>query len=95
MLLVTPISETHYFILLLLPLMALLAVAVDDPNDTTRQIIRLTLVAFSALVLASAGIRQLKVVGAPCWGILMVWVVLLVVVILRKNNSGIGARDRT
>ncbi|HXI84572.1 MAG TPA: glycosyltransferase family 87 protein [Verrucomicrobiae bacterium] len=95
MLLVPPVSETHYFILLLLPLMALLAVAMNEPDDTTRRIIRWTLIVFCTLVLASASIRRLEVVGAPCWGTLMVWMALLLVVIRRENNSEIGARDRT
>ena len=95
MLLVPPISETHYFILLLLPLMALLAVAMHEPDDTTRRFTRWTLVVFCLVVLASACIRRLEAVGAPCWATLIVWVALLLVVIRRKNSSRSGARDRT
>jgi hypothetical protein len=87
MLLVPPVSETHYFVLLLLPLMALLAVTMKEPDDTARRIIRWALIVFCVLVPASAGIRQLEVVGAPCWGTLMVWGALLLVVIRRKRLS--------
>jgi hypothetical protein len=87
MLLVPPVSETHYFVLLLLPLMVLLAVTMKEPDDTTRRFTRWTLIVFFALVLASAGIRPLEVVGAPCWATLMVWMALLLVVIRRKRLS--------
>jgi hypothetical protein len=86
MLLVPPVSETHYFILLLLPLMALLTVALNEPDAVTRGIVRWTLIVFCALVPASAGIRHLEVVGAPCWGTLVVWVALLLVVIRRGRQ---------
>ena len=87
MLLVPPISETHYFVLLLLPLMVLLAVTMNEPDDTTRSFTRWTLIVFCAVVLASTCFRQLEVVGAPCWATLMVWMALLLVVIRRKRLS--------
>ena len=87
MLLVPPVSETHYFVLLLLPLMVLLAVTMNEPDDTTRRFTRWTLIVFCAVVLASACVRQLEVVGAPCWATLMVWMALLLVVIRRKRLS--------
>jgi hypothetical protein len=58
-----------------------------EPDDTARRIIRWALIVFCVLVPASAGIRQLEVVGAPCWGTLMVWGALLLVVIRRKRLS--------
>jgi hypothetical protein len=87
MLLVPPVSETHYFILLLLPLMALLVVAITDPDETTKRISRWTLIVFCTLVIASAGIRQFEIVGVPCWSTLMVWVAQLLVVIRHKRLS--------
>ena len=76
MLLIPPVSETHYFVLLLLPLMVLLAVALTDPDETTRLLSRWTLILFAAIVVASAGVRHWEIVGAPCWGTLMVWCAL-------------------
>jgi len=86
MLLLPPVSETHYFVLLFLPLMALLAVAMKEPEDTTRRITSWTLIVFGAVVLASACVRQLEVVGAPCWVTLLVWAALLLVVIRRERR---------
>ena len=86
LLLLPPVSETHYFVLLLLPLTALLAVAMKEPEDATRRITCWTLIVFGAVVFASAYVRQLEVVGAPCWVTLMVWVALLLVVIRRDRR---------
>jgi hypothetical protein len=88
-LLLPPISETHYFVLLLLPLMALVAVAMKEPEDTTRRITGWTLIVFGAVVLASACVRQLEVVGAPCWATLMVWSALVLVVVRRERRQDI------
>ncbi len=88
MLLLPPVSETHYFILLLLPLITLMTVALEEPDDTTRRITCWTLMLFGVVVLASACIHQLEVVGAPCWATLMVWVALLLVVIRRERRHG-------
>ena len=68
-------------------MMVLLAVTMMEPDDTTRRFTCWTLIVFCTLVLASAGIRQLEIVGAPCWGTLMVWGALLLVVIRRKRLS--------
>ncbi len=85
-LLLPPVSETHYFVLLLLPLMALLAVALKEPEGATRRITGWTLIVFGAVVCASACVRQLEVVGAPCWATLMIWATLLLVVVRREHR---------
>jgi hypothetical protein len=74
---------------LLLPLMALVAVAMKEPEDTTRRITGWTLIVFGAVVLASACVRQLEVVGAPCWATLMVWSALVLVVVRRERRQDI------
>ena len=71
MLLIPPVSWTHYFILLLLPLTALVAVAMG--NEPIRDVARVVLVGFAALALALAGSRAVQAYGPLCWGTLALW----------------------
>jgi len=90
MLLLPPVSWTHCFVILLLPLMVLVAVAITGPGAVTRRITGGALIVFGAVVLASAFVRQLAVMGAPCWATLMVWAALLFVVIRRERQPATG-----
>ena len=77
MLLIPPVSWAHYFMLLLLPLTTLVAVAMGRADEPIRGIARVALVAFAALALALAGSRAAQVYGPLCWGTLAVWVALI------------------
>ena len=91
MLLVPPVSETHYFVLLLLPLMALLAAAMNETDAMARRVSCWTLIVFCAVAPASACVKQLEVVGGPCWATLLVWATLFLVVIRRQYPSKLSS----
>jgi hypothetical protein len=78
MLLIPPVSWAHYFMLLLLPLTALLAVAMARKAEPARQVTRVALVLFAILALALAGSRGAQGYGPLCWGTLELWVALMV-----------------
>jgi len=73
MLLIPPVSWAHYFMLLLLPLTTLVAVAMGRADEPVRAVVRLTLVVFAALALALAGSRAAQAYGPLCWGTLALW----------------------
>jgi hypothetical protein len=74
--LVTPsISWNHFFVLLLLPLAALVFLAAHEPDAVTRQLSR------TALALCGAGTilgKPFDYYGPLCWGAIVVWGTLLV-----------------
>ena len=77
MLLAQPLAESHYFILLLLPMMMLIAQACSAPE---RQIQNITLgvwIAFLVIGLPAANVKPLKLYGALCWLSLVLWAALL------------------
>lgn len=78
MLLIPPVSWAHYFMLLLLPLTALVAVAVARPAEPARQLVRVALILFAILALALAGSRKAQSYGPLCWGTLALWVASVV-----------------
>ncbi len=74
MLLVSPVSENHYFVLLLLPLTALAGLSRQSSETSLRRIARGTLILFAALCIpGKAG----EYYGPLCWGTLVTWGVLL------------------
>jgi hypothetical protein len=78
MLLVPPVSWSHYFPLLFLPLAALIAVAMTREDGSGRQVACVALVVFAVLSLAVAGIRAAQIYGPLCWATLAVWMALMV-----------------
>ena len=78
MLLIPPVSWAHYFMLLLLPLTALVAVATARADEPARQVARVALVLFAILALALAGSRAAQGYGPLCWGTLALWVASVV-----------------
>jgi alpha-1,2-mannosyltransferase len=78
MLLVPPVSWSHYFPLLFLPLAALIAVAMTREAGSGRQAARAALVVFAILSLTLAGSRKAQVYGPLCWGTLALWAALMV-----------------
>lgn len=87
MLLIPPVSWAHYFMLLLLPLTALVAVATAREVEPTRQLARVALVIFAVLALALAGSRAAQGYGPLCWGTLALWVASVVCARGRRTSS--------
>jgi len=77
MLLVPPVSWAHYFMLLLLPLTALVAMAMGRADEPIRNVARAALVLFAILALPLAGSRAAQGYGPLCWGTLALWVALV------------------
>jgi hypothetical protein len=87
MLLIPPVSWAHYFMLLLLPLTALIAVATARTDEPIRQMVRVALVLFAVLALALAGSRAAQAYGPLCWGTLVLWVASVVCARARRTSS--------
>ena len=85
MLLIPPVSWAHYFMLLLLPLTALLAVAMGRADERTRTIARIALGLF--VLLALAGSRAAQSYGPLCWGTLALWAALMVCARAGRTSS--------
>jgi hypothetical protein len=77
MLLIPPVSWAHYFMLLLLPLTVLVAVAISAGDGSMRQGARVALTLFAILALGLAGSRAAQGYGPLCWGTLGIWGALL------------------
>jgi alpha-1,2-mannosyltransferase len=77
MLLVPPVSWSHYFMLLLLPLTALVGVAVGEPHPAVCRVAQIALAVFGALALLGAVSKSLQFYGPLCWGTLGLWGALL------------------
>jgi len=73
-LLVSPVSWNHYFVLLLLPLTALVFLAAHEPDATTRRLSRITLGMFGPVNLIG---KLLEYWGPLCWSTLILWGILL------------------
>lgn len=82
-LLMPPVSETHYFMLLLLPLTAMVRVAAHGPDAATQRLARIVLVVFGALNIAG---KPVEYYGPMFWGTLVLWAVLIVTV--RRFTTG-------
>lgn len=74
MLLVPPVSETHYFVVLLLPLTALVVVAARETDPTRRWAARTPLILLAVLNVVG---KPLEYYGPMFWGTLVLWGVLV------------------
>jgi len=88
MLLGSPVSWSHYFVALMLPLALLTRVAVEDGDDAKRWLARTALVLFAVLATLGAS-RRLQVYGPLCWGTAAVWVGVLLCA--RGSRAGSSA----
>jgi len=77
MLLIVPISWSHYFMLLLLPLAVLVVMAVANDDHVTKLTARSALIFYAVAALALGGIKSLQLYGPLCWGAVGLWVALL------------------
>ncbi|HTS18883.1 MAG TPA: glycosyltransferase family 87 protein [Verrucomicrobiae bacterium] len=87
MLLAAPLSEFHYLLVLLLPMMALVFVAAYEAGAVTRWGARATLVAFAAAGLLTLAFVPLQQIGLLCWAMIGLWGVLLAVVVRQARMS--------
>jgi hypothetical protein len=87
-LLIPPISETHYFVMLILPLAVLTSVAVSGRGAAEGRLATVVLVAFGVVTVASEFWRPLKEIGYLCWISLAVWAALLVLAAGRARAAG-------
>ena len=87
MVVVPPVSWSHYFMLLLLPITALVAEAVAATDRTRRRAARAALVLFAILALGLAGSRTAQRYGPLCWGTLGLWVAMAVCMRASRTSS--------
>jgi len=83
MLLIPPVSWSHYFMLLLLPLTALVVTAFTEESVKARRAVVTALIAFAVLGLGLASSRAAQFYGPLCWGALGLWVALVVAIVRR------------
>jgi hypothetical protein len=92
-LLIPPISETHYFVMLILPLAVLTSVAVSGRGAAEGRLATAVLVLFGVAAVASEFWQPLKAIGFLCWISLAVWAALLVLVARRARAARGGQPD--
>jgi hypothetical protein len=83
-LLISPVSEDHYFALLLLPLMTLVALALRGPKPN---FLRAVLLLFALASVLAACNERAKFFGALCWATMIVWLALLVIGLRNINEA--------
>jgi len=88
MLLIIPISWSHYFMLLLLPLAVLVVMAMENDDRVVKLIARSGLIFYAVTGLVLGGSKSLQFYGPLCWGALGLWVALL------SAAGRSGTRDR-
>ncbi|MGD1021038.1 MAG: glycosyltransferase family 87 protein [Verrucomicrobiia bacterium] len=88
MVLAAPLSEFHYFLVLLLPMMAMVFVAAHEPDGATRRLVRATLAVFALAGLLTVGFVLLQQIGLLCWAMIGLWGVLLTVVVRQARMGG-------
>jgi alpha-1,2-mannosyltransferase len=72
-LLMSPVSWSHYFMLLLLPVAALVIEGVAVENTKKRRVARGVLIGFALLAVPFAGSRVAQIYGPLCGATLVVW----------------------
>ena len=77
MLLAQPLAESHYFILLLLPMTTLVALARSAPELRVRKIALWIWIAFVVIEWSAGNVKVLRIYGALCWLSLALWAALL------------------
>jgi hypothetical protein len=88
MILVAPLSEFHYLLVLLLPMMALIFVAAHEADRRTRWLARASLAAFAAASLLTVGFVPLQQIGLLCWAMIGLWGVLLTAAVRQARMCG-------
>jgi len=94
MLLVPPVSETHYFVALLWPVAMLTAEARGGATADTRRLSGMALHAFAVASLVAIFVRSVQFYGLLCWGTLGLWVALLMLTHRRSRTDQGDERGR-
>lgn len=89
-LLIPPISESHYFGLMLLPLAALTAIARGEADLLSRRLSFGVLVLFFIVTLWSSLDKDMQLYRLLCWATSAIWASLLVVVWRRGRLGLVG-----
>jgi hypothetical protein len=93
--LIPPISESHYFGVLLLPLAVLVAIWQNDPRSTPRRLSAAVLWFFVGVALlivprdTSQFFKELQLLRPLCWSSLSLWCVLMVFAFRLSSDSWI------
>jgi hypothetical protein len=88
MILAAPLSEFHYLLVLLLPMMALVFVAAHESDRATRWLARAALAVFAVAGLLTVGFVPLQQIGLLCWAMIGLWGVLLTAVVRQARMRG-------
>ncbi len=87
MLLVSPMAEDHYFVILLLPLTVAVAVVIRAADETMRRITVIGLTVFAALNVACVIYRPFELYGAiTCASVILFALILL---LMRRGRPGL------
>ncbi|MGO9608429.1 MAG: glycosyltransferase family 87 protein [Verrucomicrobiia bacterium] len=87
MILAAPLSEFHYLLVLLLPMMAMVFVAIYEPDGATRWLARAMLAVYAVAGLLTLAFVPLQQIGLLCWTMIGLWGVLLTVVLRQARMS--------
>ena len=83
-----PLSEFHYLLALLLPMMAMIFVAAHETDRATRWLARAALAVFAVASLLTVGSPTLQQIGLLCWAMIALWGVLLTTVVRQTRICG-------
>ena len=90
-LLISPVSWSHYSVVLLLPLTVLVAVARGDDDLVSRRLAVVALAVFGVVSLVTICIKSLEFYGLLCWATLGVWATLLTIAVRRARSDQGGS----
>jgi Glycosyltransferase family 87 len=76
-LLVPPVSESHYFVMLLLPLAVLTGEALGQATPVTRRIACSALIVFGVVSIVAVSLEAAKLYGFLCWATAGLWAALV------------------
>jgi hypothetical protein len=90
MLLVPPVSESHYFVVLLLPLAVLTAEAYAGTGEAARKLAVTTLIAFGTVSLVSVSTTSIQHYGALCWATVGLWGAFVGLIVLKSRDDQVA-----
>jgi hypothetical protein len=73
MLVIGPVSWSHYFMLLIVPIAVLTAIAISNTNRRTRRVAQVTLLTYALLGLVGGINKTAQYYGPLCWGTMGLW----------------------
>ncbi len=73
MLVIAPVSWSHYFMLLIVPIAVVTAIAISDANRRTRRAAQIALITYALLGLIGGINRTAQYYGPLCWGTMGLW----------------------